>query len=459
MEQDFEQNTPEYRTLRYQAESRLQQIEAMKELLNDAEKETSSRRYLIGTALYDILRHPLHPLRPMQKIIECIQEAMRSRRPKANPRHLETSLSHPETSPSRPQTNPGHHPEASPEQTCSNRPQRTWLIKCPAPVRDNTTWGDYHFCVSLADALQRQGERAEIELREEWNSGREERNSGREKMNSGREEWNSNQEERNSGREADIVLVLRGMHRYEPERRDGTFYVMWNISHPDDIPDEEYNLYDLVFVASDYYAEVLSQRLTVPVFPLLQCTDTRRFYIAEEEKALRKEGLVFVGNGREDGRFCVNWAAACGAPLRIYGDYWKWYLRDSSRFVAAKSISNTDIRALYVRAKATLNDHHPSMKGYQFINNRVFDALACGLPVISDGFDELRSLFPDEILYYHDRDSFLHCLNELDQNYEAILQKTLRAGERVRREFTFEDRAAALIRTVNRFSNTEHGYS
>ena len=455
MEQDFEQNTPEYRTLRYQAESRLQQIEAMKELLNDAEKETSSHRYLIGTALYDILRHPLHPLRPMQKITGCIRTAMRSRHPESSPQPAPPAQAPSQQAPSQPapqQQGPSQQApqdqapqEQGPEQAGISQPQRTWLIKCPAPVRDNTTWGDYHFCVSLADALQRQGERAEIELREEWNSSRE--------------EWNSNQEERNSGREADIVLVLRGMHRYEPERRDGTFYVMWNISHPDDIPDEEYNLYDLVFVASDYYAEVLSRRLTVPVFPLLQCTDTRRFYITEEEKALRREDLIFVGNGREDGRLCVNWAAACGAPLKLYGDYWKWYLRDSAKFVVAKSIANTDIRALYVRAKATLNDHHPSMKGYQFINNRVFDALACGLPVISDGFDELRSLFPDEILYYHDRDSFLHCLNELDQNYEAILQKTLRAGERVRREFTFDARASALIRTVNRFSNTEHGYS
>ena len=55
--------------------------------------------------------------------------------------------------------------------------------------------------------------------------------------------------------------------------------LMWNISHPDKVCDAEYNLYDHVFVASTGYAERLSARLDVPVTPLLQCTDARRFFI------------------------------------------------------------------------------------------------------------------------------------------------------------------------------------
>ena len=32
-----------------------------------------------------------------------------------------------------------------------------------------------------------------------------------------------------------------------------------------------------------------------------------------------------------------------------------------------------------------LNDHHQAMLDYGYLNNRVFDVLACGVPVITDG--------------------------------------------------------------------------
>ena len=53
-------------------------------------------------------------------------------------------------------------------------------------------------------------------------------------------------------------------------------------------------------------------------------------------------------------------------------------------------IENSQIPALYRSARVTLNDHWKDMLDYQFVNNRIFDALACGLPVISDCCDELR---------------------------------------------------------------------
>ena len=43
----------------------------------------------------------------------------------------------------------------------------------------------------------------------------------------------------------------------------------------------------------------------------------------------------------------------------------------------------------------------------QFVNNRIFDALACGLPVISDSCEELRNIFPDTVFYYETKEDFL----------------------------------------------------
>ena len=88
-----------------------------------------------------------------------------------------------------------------------------------------------------------------------------------------------------------MVLVLRGLHPYHPKRDSGCTYLMWNISHPEAVTDEEYNEFDAVFIGSDFYANILAQRLTTKVFPLLQCTDTSLFYETEQEEAAPRRGL------------------------------------------------------------------------------------------------------------------------------------------------------------------------
>ena len=132
----------------------------------------------------------------------------------------------------------------------------------------------------------------------------------------------------------------------------------------------------------------------------------------------------------------------------MFGKNWQRRLINAEKYVVAESIDNKDIRKEYIKAKATLNNHWASMKSYQFVNNRILDALACELPVISDRFDELCTLFPSEILYFEDRTSFFECLDELSSDYDAIKKKVTLAQERIHQEFSFDARAKTLISSV-----------
>ena len=51
-------------------------------------------------------------------------------------------------------------------------------------------------------------------------------------------------------------------------------------------------------------------------------------------------------------------------------------LGQNKGMVQDTSIENSQIPDLYRSAKATLNDHWKDMLDYQFVNNRIFDALA-----------------------------------------------------------------------------------
>ena len=81
--------------------------------------------------------------------------------------------------------------------------------------------------------------------------------------------------------------------------------------------------YDIVCVGSRHYARELQAKLTVPVYPLLQCTDTELFYPDQEAECSRGKDYLFIGNSRGVARPCVLWAAQNKLPLKIWGAGWK----------------------------------------------------------------------------------------------------------------------------------------
>lgn len=294
-----------------------------------------------------------------------------------------------------------------------------WVIKCPAPDSEKKVrWGDYAYAVALKRYLDRMGKYTVIDLYEDWNCEED----------------------------ADVVLVLRGREFYRPDRRnEKCLYIMWNISHPEMVTEEEYQLYDVICVGSLHYAKKLQKKITVPVVPLLQCTDTELFYPDQEAEKHRGKDYLFIGNSRNVARPCVLWAAKDKLPLKIWGAGWKAMLGPDKTMVQDVFIENSDIPALYRSARVTLNDHWKDMLDYQFVNNRIFDALACGLPVISDCCDELRDIFPDAVLYYSNKEEFQKCVAQLENDYDAIKARVDAQWPMIKEKYSFEARARELV--------------
>ena len=309
------------------------------------------------------------------------------------------------------------------QQDAKDRP--IWVIKCPAPEGEKKVrWGDYAYAVALKRYLDRMGKYAIIDLHEDWDC-----------------EVN-----------ADVVLVLRGREFYRPDRRNTKcLYIMWNISHPEMVTEEEYKLYDIICVGSLHYAKELQQKLDIPVYPLLQCTDTELFYPDKEAEVNRGKDYLFIGNSRGVARPCVLWAAKDKLPLKIWGAGWKAMLGPDKSMVQDVFIENSEIPALYRSAKVTLNDHWKDMLDYQFVNNRIFDALACGLPVISDCCDELREIFPDAVLYYETKEDFDQCIQTLENNYSEVKAKVAAQWPLIQEQFSFEARAKELIEIAEKY--------
>jgi len=217
---------------------------------------------------------------------------------------------------------------------------------------------------------------------------------------------------------------------------------MWNISHPSSVTLEEYESYDLVLVASEPWADELSRKIKTSVYPLLQCTDVEEFFPQNLNGGEARKDFIFVGNTREVKRECIIWAIEFGLQLKVWGRGWSKWIRPD--YVVSQYIDNEELGTLYSRSRATLNEHWPDMKKYGFINNRIFDALACGLPVISDYHEELQKLFPNEILYFKNREEFDSCIETMLFCYPEVAEGVRSAMQRVQEDFSFERRAELL---------------
>ncbi|MDB5661604.1 MAG: glycosyl transferase [Cypionkella sp.] len=286
-----------------------------------------------------------------------------------------------------------------------------FAIKIPAPYDLRMAWGDYHYAESLKAALENLGHSVRLDFLGTWYDA--------------------------PVTSDHVVIALRGLTRYEP--RPEHVSLIWNISHPDRIPYEEYTAYHGIFVASQSYAALLAQILDRPVYPLLQCTDTERFRFETPQE--QSERGVFVGNSRNVMREIVKWACEAELPLDVYGEKWENFI--PNEMIKAQNVPNSELRHIYSAAAFVLNDHWASMREFGFVSNRVFDVLGCGGRLISDHLPLIPKLFGDAVLTVHDGGELQQ---KLAQGLVPLSPEARRAvADLIHQEHTFDARAAKIL--------------
>jgi len=228
------------------------------------------------------------------------------------------------------------------------------LIAAPSDPEGLVGWGDYHFARELQLALHARGVSTRL-LHRDTHALVPPAPAGSD------------------------LLVLRGKFapgsdwlRTAPYRRK----VIWIISWPLDPSPAELACYDLLLVASDQDRPRLACLSGRPAHTLLQASGLGH----RARRRPARGGLLFVGNCRGVERPIVAAFSRAGVPIDLIGDGWESLGLEAE----APSLANDALPVRYGEALAVLNDHHGAMAAYGYLNNRLFDVLACGVPVITD---------------------------------------------------------------------------
>lgn len=288
------------------------------------------------------------------------------------------------------------------------------LVAAPSDPSGLAGWGDVAFAWSLQRALRRRGVGSRLLFKDTYESAA-------------------------PPPEDTCLLVLRGKFRPKDDWLRHSPYrqrLLWQISWPLDVNRQELAAYHRLFVASQQDRPRLAYLSGKPTHVLLQATDFRSY----GAQPLPVRGLLFVGNTRSVDRPIVLTFARSGLPLTVIGSGWETYGLSAK----ASSISNHALPALYAESLALLNDHHGAMREFGYLNNRVFDALACGVPVITD----MAPGCPEELragVFVHGPDDDPKATLEQVLACRAVPGLMRSLSERIARDHSFEARASRLL--------------
>ncbi|BDI21627.1 hypothetical protein L3i23_04030 [Herbiconiux sp. L3-i23] len=300
--------------------------------------------------------------------------------------------------------------------------ERRWAVKVASLAGpEGDVWGDTHFGDALAAALRRLGHDAVVDRREAA--------------------------ARASASLDDVHVIVRGPTRIRPPR--GGIRVLWIISHPHQITAAEIDDFDLIFAASASWAASATQRFGRPVAPLFECTDATLY---RPHGLSRGSDILFVGKSRDVPRRVVMAPIEAGIDVKVYGPDWASYIPTSS--VVAPFVPVSALPAMYEQAGVVLNDQWAEMREAGFPAMRPFDVVAAGGRVISEDVEGLTELLGPGVITYRDEAELVALLEEtsLDRLFpsDAVLREN---AERVRRDHSFDARAADIERAVAQYES------
>lgn len=128
------------------------------------------------------------------------------------------------------------------------------------------------------------------------------------------------------------------------------------------------------------------------------------------------------------------------APVGLWGPGWGKIA--PTHMVRDGYLDGETLPKAYRSANIVLNDHYPDMAEWGFINNRTFDAIASGTPMITD-LNEGLELFDGAVVVADSVERMRSLV--VDRRWLPAPGKMAQLSQMVRSEHSFDVRARRLL--------------
>jgi spore maturation protein CgeB len=206
--------------------------------------------------------------------------------------------------------------------------------------------------------------------------------------------------------------------------------------------DETIHSYDIVFASSQHAADYMHERTGINIDVLPIATDFERFAGGTFDPALASDYCLtgnMVGTKREI-EFHLDPDLINGTGA-IFGHNWEGTkLGEISR----GPIAYSQMAEVYASSKISIDDANIATKAYGSCNSRVFDSIAGGTLLITNGALGVQKLFGDLVPTYTNKEELTKELNYWIANDDAREQRISELQALVKAKHTYDARAAVV---------------
>jgi GT2 family glycosyltransferase/spore maturation protein CgeB len=247
----------------------------------------------------------------------------------------------------------------------------------------------------------------------------------------------------------DILVVLAGAFNLSKVKAASPFLVTanWTTEWFDRwAEDLSMHAYDHVFASSQRAADYLGERIHRPVSVLPAASNSASLAAGTRQAEFACD-YCFIGNRSDIPReieFELDPARIDGVGA-VFGRNWQGTDLEA---IARAAVPASRLPDLYASTRIVVDDADIATAPWGSCKGRVFDALAAGCLLITNGALGAQELFGDLVPTFHDRESLTSTLNHWLTHEDKRVERVKLLQELVRKVHTYDRRARQFVEQI-----------
>jgi len=252
----------------------------------------------------------------------------------------------------------------------------------------------------------------------------------------------------------DVLISL--LDSYDPRRikclNQSLIKIAWPrnwfdrwVSHPG------FKEYDIVFTPSNTALEYIKEKSNKNPFLLSIATNPARFNDSIPQQKEYLSDYCFTGSYWDDPREIIEMLEPQEIPyeFKLYGKNWDKI--DKFKDYYQGFINYSKLPQVYASTKIVIDDANRATKEYGAVNSRVFDALACGALVITNGKKGAKETFNGNLPVFNSKEELNQLIKYYLSNEDERIAKIEELQKFVLENHTYINRADTLKERLEQY--------